>query len=1770
MTGAALSPVKQALLTIGRLRAEVARLSAPEPVAIIGMACRLPGADSPEALWERLRRGDDAVGEVPPGRWDESALDALDNDGRAAARQGAFLSDAEGFDAAFFGIAAREAQAMDPQQRLLLELSWEAAERANINPAALHGSPVGVFVGLGTFDYAQAQAASGMDPGRYYVSGTAMSVAAGRISYALGLTGPSLVVDTACSSSLVALHQACLSLRARECRLALAGGAGLMFSPLPSIAFVRARMLSPRGRCRTFDASADGYVRGEGGGMLVLKRLSDAEADGDRILAVIRGSAVNQDGASGGLTVPSGPAQEAVMRAAAAQAGAEPDDLAYLEAHGTGTPLGDPIELRSIARVYAEGRTTPLPVGSLKTNFGHLEAAAGIAGVIKAVLCLHHGEAPPHLHLNEPNPHFAWAGSGLTVPAVPTPLPTSGRRLVGVNAFGFSGTNAHVVLEAPAHAPVPTPAPTGEAVLPLSARSAEALRALAERHAAALRGLKPAYWADWCATAALCRAPLPHRLAVVARTPQEAVVRLEAFAAGGTAPGVLAGVATPGAPTLAGAATEEAVAAFVAGTFPDWARILGAAPSRSLDLPTMPWQRERFWYGTEDAPARPILCSPLHLAATGAAVFAGHPGALGPLMPDHVVFGRPVVAGATWLAAALEAIRAEGFTGLFDIRLPQALATQKPEFQVLVEPDGAVAVAARSAGGLWRNCLSARAARPDPASPPTLSLDALRARCARALTPDGLYDAAAGRGISLGPRFRWLAAIYAGAGEALGRCAAPSGVATEEAGRLHPGLLDAGFQLLLAASDTAYAGTMVPTRLARLSLHAWPSDGPHWCHLKLTRREEAAFTADLVFLDGAGCVWLALEGLEARAVEESALLGGAARAPDEWFLATEWRDRRLERPAIAPIAAAVAPPVTETDGAIYAAALSALDRVALAWLARAAAVLGWRHGDVGVPPVVAPRHRRLFARLAPRLAAADLAAPEAALEALQLDHPCVAAEAQLVARCGSALPAILRGEADALPLLFPAGDQDALTRTYAEAFATRAANSALCDALRHWVAAAGPAPLSVLEIGAGTGVTTAAVLEALPREGLRYTFTDIGTSFLARARERFPSVEPRPLDIERDPAAQGFAHGMQDLVVAANVLHATRDLAESLAHARSLLAPGGTLLLVEATAPHAWLDITFGLTEGWWRFADDRAASGHPLLDMPGWTRWLHAAGFDEVHVLSGAAALGQAVILARARPVKEDWLLVEDGCAEAVAALARLIGAEGGTCRVLPAPITALPGAPARLVHLCGGTDDAATHTARAIATLRVAAAAAAPPAVTMVGFGALQAAPGDGVEKLGAAGLVGLAKVAALEMPALRPRLLDAASAEPGLLLAALREPSEAPVAALRAGALRVPRLVRAAPPVDAPRLNSGGWQVISGGLGGIGQVLAGELVARGARRVALLASGAPDMAARQRMAVWTAAGAEIRCLACDLTNALAVDQAIATLVAEAPLDGIFHAAGTLQDGLLADAAEAAVEPSFRAKVGGALNLHRATLTHAPAYFVLFSSAAALLGSVGQAAHAAANAWLDAFAARRRAQGLPALSVAWGAWTEVGAAARLGREEAFRRAGHGTIQPAAGLDALLRLMATDASGCGVVPLDLARFLEGRPTWPLFEEIAPAAEAATIAAGGGALDCVLAELVKVLGLRRRPDADRLFPELGLDSLATLEFRNRLQSRFARPIAATALFEYPTARQLAAWLDQPEDPPAAGEPRLGDLDAMSEAELDALIGGLLQAEGKVS
>ncbi|MBG0810438.1 amino acid adenylation domain-containing protein [Methylosinus sp. H3A] len=550
---------KKAIVALETLRRRVAELEGAtrEPIAIIGYEARFPGGADAEAFWEMLRESREGVGEAPLSRWDAEAVYDADPDapGKSLTRRAGLLDSIDDFDAHFFGVAPREASCMDPQHRLLLETSWRALEHAGVAASELEGARAGVWVGVSTHEYlgllVNNTTLETIDA--YYATGTSPAAGAGRISYRLGLEGPAVTVDTACSSSLVAIHQACQALRLRECDLALAGGVNAILTPALMISMSRARMLAPDGKCKTFDAAADGYVRGEGCGVIVLKRLSDALRDGDRVRAVLRGGAVNQDGASGGLTVPSGRAQQRVIRAALDQAGLAPADVDYLEAHGTGTSLGDPIEAQAAAAALGPGRAPdrPLLIGSVKTNIGHLEAAAGVAGVIKVTQSLENELLPEHLHFRTPSPHIPWKQLPLKVVSQARPWPRAERkRRAGVSSFGFSGTNAHVILEEAPPRPEIAPeaaAPRAERpwhMLPLSARSVPALKALARSYIQRVETLPSASaLADVCYSAGVGRSHLEHRAAIVAQDGAAAARLLEAFAEERASAGVYTGFA---------------------------------------------------------------------------------------------------------------------------------------------------------------------------------------------------------------------------------------------------------------------------------------------------------------------------------------------------------------------------------------------------------------------------------------------------------------------------------------------------------------------------------------------------------------------------------------------------------------------------------------------------------------------------------------------------------------------------------------------------------------------------------------------------------------------------------------------------------------------------------------------------------------------------------------------------------------------------------------------------------------------------------------------------------------------------------------------------------------------------------------------------------------------------------------------------------------------------------------------------------------------------
>jgi acyl transferase domain-containing protein/SAM-dependent methyltransferase/acyl carrier protein len=1115
-------------------------MAAERRIAIVGLACRFPQARDSAQFWSLLSQARHAIAPIPSERWSDPSWYAPwpPQPGRSYVREAALLHDVQGFDAGFFGIAPREAEQMDPQQRILLEVAWEALESAGETRESLRGSRTGVYVGLSSIDYARIQSAQERRLDAYWATGNAASIAANRLSYAFDLRGPSLVVDTACSSSLVAVHLACQALRSGSIDRAVVGGANLILSPDLMVVFSAAGMLARDARCKTFDARADGYVRGEGCGVVVLKRLPDALAGRDPILAIIRGSATNQDGRSNGLTAPNGQAQQAVIRDALADAELPAAAIDAVELHGTGTSLGDPIEALALGAVLGEERSDDRPclVGSVKTNIGHLEAAAGIAGLIKSALALHHGSWPASLNFESPNPAISLSELRLKVVTSASSLKAPAR--IGVSSFGFGGTNAHVVLEsAPPAVTVDAPARGGPWLLPVSAHTPEALREMCARHAEALALIAPSDLGDVISTASARRTHQEHRIAVT----------------GADAADLARGLAQ-----------------FVAGEAGSYQR--GRRP------PAGP-RRLALWLGPLQAVSREQIREmsqwsvPFRQHCNGLASLFAARGLAADLLEreaDEPALDR--VRSAALLAGVAAELRS---WGLAFVAVAGAGIGADVAAWYRGECSLAQLIDAAAAGSSRANDL-----------PPTANADLV---VIGGHAPETIAKAADIETASTANLLRAQACLYA-LGHALDWTA------------IHP-----------------------PGRTVPLPTYAWQ-------HRKFWFKSQ--------------------EPSQAPEPDQP----GAATAPNS-----------KAEPAWTPL------PSSAGDRAN-----AALDAICAAFTREALTDLGVPPSDAGADPDgliarchVAPQRTAVFRRLLARLASArsdvapDASPAIAMLDALRVAEPALSAELDLLGRMGPALAAVLRGAVDPLTLLFPDGDVETLRRLFGEAPAARNANRILVEAVRT-ACTRGPRthPLRILEIGAGTGGTTSALLAGLADVPLHYDFSDVSEHFLPAAARAFGSrITCRRFDIEASPADQGLAEGSYDIIIAANVLHATRSLRTSLAHVRQLLAPDGALVLIEATRASWALELTFGLTDGWWRFDDFDLRPEQPLLDAAGWRHVLADAGLDGAYVRPCDPHALQSVIWADAAPSdrQKQWLLLgaEVGLAPV---LARTIRDHGGT----------------------------------------------------------------------------------------------------------------------------------------------------------------------------------------------------------------------------------------------------------------------------------------------------------------------------------------------------------------------------------------------------------------------------------------------------------------------------------------------------------------------------
>ena len=1714
---------KQALLkartTIRELLEENAALRKKEPIAVVGMACRFPsGANSPEQFWTLLRDGIDAITDVPPSRWTAETYYASDHDapGKMYTVRGGFLDTPVGdFDASFFGISPREARALDPQHRLLLEISWEALEHACLDHTRLKDSKTGVFVGMSSDDYAQAHRHSGQ-PERidaYSAMGTTFSTAVGRLSYTLGLQGPSMALDTACSSSLVALHLACQSLRAKESDLALAGGVNLILSPQSHICFSKLQTISREGKCKSFDASADGYVRAEGCGMVVLKRLREARADGNRILAVVRGSAINQDGKTNGLAAPNGNAQRAVIRQALEDAGLQPDQVDYVEAHGTGTVLGDPIEVEALGAVFGPERREPLRLGTVKTNIGHLEPAAGIAGLIKIILSLLHEELPPNLHFRHPNPYIAWDRLPLQVISERSAWRRSARaRLAGVSSFGFSGTNAHIIVEeAPSEPGAATTEPQPH-LLCLSARDEHALRALATDYLTILSGdsAGPVEIGDMCFSASVGRHHWSQRIAIEGSYTASIRRKLASFLQGREEEGLAAGCFEGG--------KVPAVAFLFAGQGSQYAGMgRGLYQSRKVFKEAI----DRC-----DALLRPLLdISLVDLLFTGEAETLNQT-----VYTQTALFALEYALSELWASWGIRPCALMGHSvGEYVAACVAGVFTLEDGIRLIAER-GRLMQALPSGG-----TMAAVFASPD--------------LVAAALAP---HDGRVGIAAFNGPQHvvisgeeegvRAVSAVLEGAG------IRTTALAVSHA--FHSHLME---PMLAAFERVARQVTFSPPRIKLVSnitgatIGADIASPQYWVsHI----RRPVAFAAGMktlrqegvqVFVElgpqstllgmGRHCLaaedgteaanWLPslqLNALDSQVIYRSLGALYATGAPVDWETVHGDQDHRwttlpsypFQRKRFWVDSVELGAPVQRVSSPLLTSPL--LDRMTRSPLLESI-LFETRFGEAELPWLA---DHRIFG--------------ETVVSGACLTSMILGAAAQAFGEGMIHLSDVVLHQALVIPgakarlvhLAFtPDGKSAVPFRLVSMAAASEAEQGVLhVTGNVQVLPRASPEPpirLSALREKwnrLDTEITGEAVYEALQRhhivwgpsnkwlESIRFGSDEaIGRLGLPDSGERSPlavdgyQLHPGLIDsyLSVLMAATGFK-GEETLIPFAMERFSLLRPSQTKrfwAHARRRVLPEfpdrlvGDLWLMDETGD--LIAECLGL--------EGRAATAHLILrdrekDLSEW--------FYQFEWIDGTER--RSTIVEVEKP--ENWLIFMDDAGYGTGLVERLRAHGHYVIGVAPGPGFERSGGDGyrinpvqsadmalllqavfdgkreyfRVVYLWGlnvqakdaGSLEASIartcapvlHLVQAIGRI----GHVPPPSLTLVTKGAQSIGSSGALlepVEICQAPLWGLGKTIALERPELGCRRIDldprqTAESVDFLLRELLYSDREDQIA-LRGDIRLLARLTRYRPPAQSHTfpVREDGNYLICGGLGGLGRLLARELAVRGARHLTLCGRSPVGPEAGKFISELERLGVGIRVCQADLTHAEDVEAVIAAASVDQPITGIIHVAGVLDDGILDHLDWARFSQVLAVKTVGLYHLHEMSRHLSLDFFIGFSSMASLIGSPAQGPYVAANSFVDALMHTRRAQGLPGLSINWGPWSEVGMAARLDAQQRqqLSRQGIMALSPEDAFRALDRLWPDPLSQVGIMDIKWPEFLNEFPRaldLPLLESVRP------------------------------------------------------------------------------------------------------------------------
>jgi acyl transferase domain-containing protein/surfactin synthase thioesterase subunit/acyl carrier protein len=1730
------STLMQALREVERLRRKVAALEnpTPEPIAIVGVGLRLPGgAEDLDSLWQLLDAGTDTVAAIPSSRWpvDEFYDPDPEASNKSYVREAALLDRVDLFDPGFFNISPREAKSIDPQHRLLLEASWEALEFAGVIPGELVDSPTGVFVGIGPSEYAMLHHGSA---DAFTVTGTHMSFAAGRVAFTLGLQGPAVSIDTACSSSLVALHLASQSLRAGECSLALAAGVQVLTAPDGLIALSQTRAVAPDGRSKTFSDRADGYGRGEGVVALALERLADARAKGHPVLGIVRGSAVVHDGRSSGITAPNGTSQQKVIRAALASARLEPAEVDYVECHGTGTSLGDPIEVQALASVYGQRPAErPLLLGAVKTNIGHLESAAGLAGVAKVLAALRHEALPPTIHTQPRNHHIEWSELPVEVVDASREWPESSRpRRAGISAFGLSGTNAHVIIEAAevsASAAEPERPREQPSALPLvlHARSEEALRGQAARLAGRLAETSAAELADVCFSLLTTRSHFEHRLGL-AVTPADARAQLDAVAAGDPPVASVLGSPRP-RPKLAllltgQGAQHPGMGRQLAASYPRFATELDAICERFDPLLDRPLRELMFAAeGSSEAAElnRTVYTQPALFAfelalfrmleAWGVrpSVLLGH--SIGELVAAHI-------AGVLSLDDACKLVAARG-------RMMQALpeggamcSIQATEAEILAELERHEGVDIAGLNGPMSTVISGDEA-------PVAAIEAHFAglgRKTRRLRVSHAFHSHRMDGMlaefeALAASLELHPAKIPIVSNVTGELADPEQLRSpaywarhvRAAVRFAEGVATLEQQRVGVCLEIGPRGVLSSLASACLS----ERDGAPMGLLAATRpKQDEAVALALALaglqVHGAGVDWPAyFEASGARRVELPTYAFARARF---------WLDSSRSRAEVSSAG------LDEVEHPLLGAAVQRADADAYLFTTRlSVAEHPWLRDHAVFDRVVLPGTAYLDLCLSVGARIGTERVEELTIEApLVLDAE-TKTDLQLAVEAPSEA-----GERELSVYSRPAGEAGAWVRHVRARLSSGAEASG--EALDRWP----PRDAEALELDQ--------LYPRLAEIGLGYGPCFQGAK---RAWRRGESVYVE-VELPRDCSVEGFA--LHPALLDAALHPLALDAAEGRValpfawSGVSLHASGASALRVRLTPDAGGESVALAVAD----------AGGAALLSVEQ-LRIRHAEASD---IRAASSARGERMLYRLAwqpSPSPSAPRRTRVAAVHASEALAEELGA-----RALAELAELEPEDELVIAPFLAREQTALDACAVALELLQnwLAEERFATTSLVIVTRRAVAAEPGESLD-LDHAPIWGLVRSAQSEHPEHPLFIVDIDDETPLSSLASLA--LDEPQLALRGGRRLIPRLERAAAPSAPPRLPDADASVlITGATGALGSLLARHLVEHhGVRSLVLCSRRGPEApGAAELVRELEAAGAEVHLRACELDDRSAVAELLASVPEQRPLGMVVHAAGVVDDGVIERLDRERLRRVFAPKLDGARILHELTASSDLAAFVLFSSAAGVVGAPGQGNYAAANTYLDALASERQARGLNATSIAWGPWASEGMLARLGEADRarLRRQGVRPLDEDTGLRLFDAALASGLASPCAIDLDLpALARRDEELAPVLRALVPRKSLRRAARGPAqaglrdrlaaldarererlVIDLVRSEAALVLG-QAEPSAvpvSKALQELGLDSLMAVELRNRLQKSSGLELPATLLFDYPSVAAVAQML----------------------------------------